>query len=90
MHPATAKGHLRGRVSEDVLRGVLLLTDSLCLYLYRNFADERVYDGHVRSAAFRELDGLIQFVLGRWGSLRSNPKTPEEHKGMIKGMLGFM
>jgi len=90
LSPKTAKGHLRGRVSEDLLRGVLLLTDSLCLYVYRNFVEERINNGHVKTRPYRELQGLSSFVLGRWGSLRTNVNTAEEHKAMIKGMLGLM
>jgi hypothetical protein len=81
---------LRGRVSEDLLRGVLLLTDSLCLYVYRNFAEERIINGHVKIKPYRELEGLSKFVLGRWGSLNQNPKVAEEHKNMIQGMMGLM
>lgn len=86
LNPAGAKGPLRGRVSEDALRGVLILTDSLCLYLFRNFADERIRNGHVNTKTYRELEGLLAFVRGRWTSLRSN----EDHKDMVRGMLGLV
>jgi hypothetical protein len=75
-------------VSEDTLRGVLLLTDSLCLYVFRNFADERVHNGHVTIKSYRELEGLSQFVVSRWSSLRSSGS--EEQRKMSRGMLGLV
>lgn len=86
LSPATAKGHLRGRVTEDPLRGVLSLTDSLCLYLYRNFCEERINGGHVKTKPYQQLEGLRQFVLGRWNSI----KGEDEHKDLIRGMMGLM
>lgn len=86
MNPATAKGPLKDTVTQDKLRGVLLLTDSLCLYLYKNFADERANRGVVSTSAYQQLNGLRQFVLTRWNAGVGNG----EFKDQIKGMLGLM
>lgn len=86
LNPAGAKGHLRGRVSEDPLRAVLYLTDSLCLYLFRIFCEERMY-GYTKTDSIIQLDGLRGFIAGRW---QSRLKSDDAHRDLIRGMIGFM
>lgn len=86
MNPSAAKGHLRDTVTQDKLRGVLLLTDSLCLYLYKNFVDERANRGVVSTSSYMQLNGLRHFVLTRWNDGVANG----EFKDQIKGMMGLM
>ncbi|TXT15806.1 hypothetical protein VHUM_00309 [Vanrija humicola] len=90
LSPSTAKEPLRGKVPEDVIRGGLYLTDSVCLYLYRNFCEERANGGSVKTKPYQQLIGLRGFVLSRWNDLRSSDKVPEEHKDRVKGMIGLM
>ncbi|KAL1410830.1 hypothetical protein Q8F55_001773 [Vanrija albida] len=90
LSPSTAKEPLRGKVPEDILRGILYLTDSLCLYLYRNFCEERVNGGSAKTKPYQQLVGLRTFVLSRWNDLRSGDKVDEENKDRVKGMIGLM
>lgn len=88
-----AKGNLRGRLPEDILRGALILTDSICLYLYRNFAEERMNGGIVTTRPYQELDGLRNFILSTWGKISNNTFNKpflDEFKDMAKGMMGLM
>lgn len=73
-------------MQEDPLRGVLTLTDSLCLYLYRNFAEERANAGAVSVKTYAQLDGLRVFVASRWHKMRHE----EEHREMVRGMIGLL
>lgn len=86
LNPAAAKDNLRGLVSEDHLRGVLTLTDSLCLYLYRNFAEERMNAGAVAVKTYAQLDGLRTFIASRWHKMRNE----EKHRDMVRGMIGLV
>ncbi|CAK9787405.1 hypothetical protein CC85DRAFT_305721 [Cutaneotrichosporon oleaginosum] len=87
MYPAAAKGHLLNSVPQDKLRGLLLLTESLCYYLYRNFCDERVNRGVVSTSAYMQLDALRVYVRQRWDDHASLMSDWKEH---IKGMQGLI
>lgn len=86
LSPSTAKEPLRGKVQEDYLRGVLTLTDSLCMYLYRNFTEERMNAGAVAVKTYAQLDALRVYIAGRWHKLRND----EEHRDMVRGMIGLL
>ncbi|GMK56849.1 hypothetical protein CspeluHIS016_0306890 [Cutaneotrichosporon spelunceum] len=87
INPTAAKGHLRDSVSQDKLRGFLLLTESLCFYLYKNFCDERANRGAVSTTAYMQLNALRQYVLTRW----SDPAASTgEWKEITKGMQGLI
>lgn len=87
MNPTAAKGHLRDSVSQDKLRGLLLLTESLCFYLYKNFCDERTNHGAVSTTAYMQLTALRQYVLSRWNDPVA---STGEWKEQTKGMQGLM
>lgn len=65
---------------------MLYLTDSLCLYLFRIFCEERTC-GYTKTDSIIQIEGLRAFIGGRWNS---RLKTDDAHRDLIRGMIGFM